>query len=94
MMNAEEKEYMEYLIHNRTQLTNQITRHLDELLLLQKKLDITVKALKRVIYLKQDFDDDPMNKINFLAYGRLHDIEKVTKQALIEIDSVGTSAKE
>lgn len=46
-MNAEEQEYMDYLIHNRTQLTNQITRHLDELLLLQKKLDIATKALKK-----------------------------------------------
>lgn len=53
MMNAEEQEYMDYLIHNRTQLTNQITRHLDELLLLQEKLDIAVKALKE--YAKDDF---------------------------------------
>ena len=48
MMNAEEQEYMDYLIHNRTQLTNQITRHLDELLLLQNKLDIAVKALEEL----------------------------------------------
>lgn len=93
MMNAKEKEYMDYLIHNRTELTNQITRHLDTLILLEKKLEIAVKALKRVIELKQDFDDDPMNKIHFLAYGRLHDIEKLTKQSLKEIDLVGTSAK-
>ena len=46
MMNAEEREYMDYLIHNRTQMTIEIGRHLDEILLLQKKLDIAVKALK------------------------------------------------
>ena len=48
MMNAKEKEYMDYLIHNRTQLTIEISRHLDELLLLQKKLDIAVKALEEI----------------------------------------------
>lgn len=31
MMNAEEKEYMDYLIHNRTELTNQITKHSKEM---------------------------------------------------------------
>ena len=41
----DEKEYIDYLIHNRTQLTNQITRHLEKL---QKKLDIAVKALKHM----------------------------------------------
>ena len=46
MMNAEEQEYMDYLIHNRTQLTNQITRHLDRIDLLEKKLDIAVSALQ------------------------------------------------
>lgn len=46
MMNAEEQEYMDYLIHNRTQLTNQITRHLDEIDLLEKKLNIATSALE------------------------------------------------
>ena len=46
MMNAKEKEYMDYLIHNRTQLTEQNTCILEEVLRLQKKLDIAVMALK------------------------------------------------
>lgn len=45
-MNTEEKEYMDYLIHNRNELTNQITQHLDRIELLQKKLNIATKALK------------------------------------------------
>lgn len=48
MMNAKEQEYMDYLIHNRTQLTKEISRHLDNLLLLQKKLDIAVKSLNEL----------------------------------------------
>lgn len=45
-MNVEEKEYMDYLIHNRTELTIQIAQHLDRIGLLQKKLEIATKALK------------------------------------------------
>ena len=48
MMNAEEKEYMDYLIHNRMQLTNQITSHLETLILLQKKLEMATKALNDI----------------------------------------------
>lgn len=48
MMNAKEKEYMDYLIHNRNQLTEQNTRILEEVLLLQKKLDIAVKSLEEL----------------------------------------------
>lgn len=43
----DEKEYMDYLIHNRTQLTNQITRHLERIEHLEKKLEIATKALKQ-----------------------------------------------
>lgn len=57
MMNAEEQEYMDYLIHNRTQLTNEITRHLDEIDVLQKKLDIAVKALEEIERKSDKFDD-------------------------------------
>lgn len=46
MMNAEEQEYMDYLIHNRTQLTKQNTRWLEEIEKLEKKLGIAVKALQ------------------------------------------------
>lgn len=56
MMNAEEKEYMDYLIHNRTELTIQIIRHLDEIELLQKKLDIATKALD---FYKKDVCGEP-----------------------------------
>lgn len=55
-MNAEEKEYMDYLIHNRTELTIQIIRHLDEIELLQKKLDIATKALD---FYKKDVCGEP-----------------------------------
>ena len=78
MMNAEEQEYMDYLIHNRTQLTNQITRHLDEIELLQKKLDVAVKALD---FYKKDVCGEPH-------------ISGIAKKALKEIDLVGTSVKE
>ncbi len=72
----DEKEYMDYLIHNRTELTKQIKRHLDELLLLQKKLDIAVKALKHMA--------------KFPAY--YHDYTgPAAQKALKEIDLVGTS---
>lgn len=48
MMNAKEKEYMDYLIHNRNQLTEQNTRILEEALRLQKKLDIAIEALEEL----------------------------------------------
>lgn len=44
------KEYMYYLIHNRTELTNQITKHLDRIEQLEKKLEIAVKALNIVYH--------------------------------------------
>lgn len=47
-MNAKEKEYMDYLIHNRNQLTEQNTRILEEALRLQKKLDIAIEALEEL----------------------------------------------
>lgn len=47
-MNTNEQEYMDYLIHNRAELTKQITKHLDTIILLQKKLDIATKALKKI----------------------------------------------
>lgn len=47
-MNTNEQEYMDYLIHNRTELTNQNTKLLNKLDVLQKKVDIAVKVLKRI----------------------------------------------
>ena len=46
MMNAEEQEYMDYLIHNRMELTKQNTRFLDMLMNLEQKLGIAVRALQ------------------------------------------------
>lgn len=43
MMNAEEEEYMDYLIHNRRQLTNQNTKLLDEIEVLQNRLEVSEK---------------------------------------------------
>ena len=47
-MNAKEKEYMDYLIHNRTELTKQISQHLDTIILLQKKLEIALDTLGQI----------------------------------------------
>lgn len=89
MMNAKEKEYMDYLIHNRTELTNQITRHLDEIVLLQKKLDIATKAL-------EEYTTNESYKlcIVYCHYGKPVHASDVAIKALKEIDLVGTSAKE
>lgn len=71
-MNAKEKEYMDYLIHNRNQLTEQNTRILEEALRLQKKLDIAVKALN---FYKKDVCGEPY-------------ISKIATEALKEMDLV------
>lgn len=84
-MNAEEQEYMDYLIHNRTQLTNQITRHLDEIELLQKKLDVAIKALEGIRNVWE-------NNLNIFSYiARV--ANRKAKHALKEIALLGTSAK-
>ena len=56
--------------------------------LLQKKLDIAVKALKETKRRIESFNDDPMNKISFMAYGTLHDCLDVAKKALKEVEVV------
>lgn len=78
MMNAKEQEYMDYLIHNRTQLTNQITRHLDRIDLLEKKLDIAVKAFKDITLATN-------------MPSRVYMFSR-SQQALKEIDLIGTPA--
>lgn len=85
-MNEKEKEYMDYLIHNRNQLTEQNTRILEEVLRLQKKLDIAVKALEGI----RDVLENNPNMLSYIA----RVANRKVKQALREIDSVGTSAKE
>lgn len=87
MMNAKEKEYMDYLIHNRTELTNQNTRLLDEIELLQKKLDIAVKALEEI---EKNATRKDIQTITALCLNNWLWAHK----ALKEIDLVGTSAKE
>ena len=57
MMNSEEQEYMDYLIHNRMELTNQITRHLDRIDLLEKKLDLALDTLGQIAKFSTDSTD-------------------------------------
>lgn len=84
MMNAQEQEYMDYLIHNRTQLTIEIGRHLDELLLLQKKLDIATKALKEIL---KDYEINGPCEEDCVGYY----MRGIAAKALKEIDLIGTS---
>ena len=74
MMNAKEQEYMDYLIHNRNQLTEQISRHLDDLLLLQNKLDIAVKSLKKI---NRNYRYEHSNDI---AWKALKELKKMGEQ--------------
>lgn len=71
-MNAVEKEYMDYLIHNRTELTNQIARQLDTIRLLQKKLEIATKALD---FYKKDTGGEP--HVSRIAANTLNEMEGV-----------------
>lgn len=84
-MDAEEIEYMNYLIHNRNELTDQIAKHLDEIELLQKKLDIAINGLTRVVQ-----KVIPLNDFGFRGSILRH----LAQEALKEIDLVGTSTKE
>ena len=55
---------------------------------LEKKLEIATKALKEIRKGIEDFNDDPMNKIGFMAYGTLHECLKKSKKALKEMEGV------
>ncbi|MBO5956727.1 MAG: hypothetical protein J6Q39_04155 [Bacteroidales bacterium] len=70
---------MDYLIHNRTELTNQTIQHLDKIKRLQKKLEIATKALNRMI------GNPPTNFPDCETY------MWEALQALKEIDLIGTS---
>lgn len=61
------------------------TEQYQEYQLLKKKLEIAAKALKEIRKGIEDFNDDPMNKIGFMAYGTLHECLKKSKQALKEM---------
>lgn len=86
MMNEEEKEYMDYLIHNRMQLTNQITKHLDNIEQLEKKLEIATKALKKHQKAIKEFKKDPMNNLVMLSHQVIYDIYMDTQKALKEME--------
>lgn len=55
-----------------------------------QQLSIATKALEETKRRIESFNEDPMNKISFMAYGTLHDCLGVAKKALKEIDVVGT----
>lgn len=55
---------------------------------LKKKLDIAVKALESIKHTIDDFEDDPMNKIEFIAYGNLWSVRDVSKETLKQIKEV------
>lgn len=59
-MNAKEQEYMDYLIHNRMELTKQNTRFLDMLMDREKILGIAVRALQ--FYTEGDLDSSVAEK--------------------------------
>lgn len=82
-MTEEEQEYMDYLIHNRKQLTNQITQHLSNIIVLQKQLDIATKALRKIN--NPTFGDIYNELTDEINYNLLMDI---AQQALKEIDEV------
>jgi len=55
---------------------------------LQTQLDISKKALEEIKTRIEDFNDDPMNKIGFMAYGTLHECLDTTKKALKAVKDV------
>ncbi len=52
---------------------------------LEKKLDIAVNALKLVKSRIKSFEDDPMNKIGYMAWWTLSKIKEDYKNALKQI---------
>ena len=55
---------------------------------LKTQLGIATKALREIRKRIEDFNDDPMNKIGFMAYGTLHECLKESKKALKEMKDV------
>ena len=55
---------------------------------LENKLEIATKALREIRKRIEDFNDDPMNRIGFMAYGTLHECLKESKKALKEMEGV------
>lgn len=56
--------------------------------ILDMQLEIATKALREIRKRIEDFNDDPMNKIGFMAYGTLHECLKESKKALKEMEGV------
>lgn len=88
MMNAEE-EYMDYLIHNRSQLTNQNTKLLDEIEMLQNRLEVAEKEHYKTL------QQLAIARKALREYANCKSTEWMTcviaDKALKEIDLVGTS---
>ena len=56
--------------------------------ILQDKLSIAMDTLKNIKHIIDDFEDDPMNKITFMAYGNLWHVRDMSKQSLKQIKEV------
>lgn len=76
-MNTKEQEYIDCLRDTRNQLTEQIVQHLDEIDLLEKKLDIATKALK-------EYADPQVWEMDGFCYKD----GDVARQALKEMEAV------
>lgn len=94
MMNAEEEEYMDYLIHNRRQLTNQNTKLLDEIEVLQNRLEVsekehykTLQQLAIATKALREYADPQIWEMDGFCYKD----RCIAEQALKEIDLLGTS---
>lgn len=64
---------------------NELLEKIDKL---EKKLEIATKGLKSIKHKIDDFEDDPMNKIEFMAYGNLWSVRDVSKKALKKIEEL------
>jgi cell division septum initiation protein DivIVA len=93
-MNAEEQEYMDYLIHNRRQLTNQNTKLLDEIEVLQNRLEVSekehYKTLQQLAIATKALIEYAGPQIWGMD-GFCYKDGSIAEQALKEIDLVGTS---
>lgn len=64
----------------------QLSELVNENMKLKKQLEIATKALREIRKRIEDFNDAPMNKIGFIAYGTLHECLKESKKVLKEME--------